>query len=230
MKKMIYLWKQRGTSHCSWWIIRHVFWWHHQSFWELRVFDEILLPENGKLQKQIKYNQEILHFVLHGTLEFHSWEQVTSVGAGDVHCLSSWFESEYFIKNADSWQNLKYIECVLSSKEKNIIPFQDKNAFWISERRNNWHKQVENKEDVSTVHVRQDVIISRARIDSHTMLPYRKTFDSSKIFFFLLTWNLEIAGSNLHDRDAIEIIWNEDIIPIYWSELWWEIIAIELKI
>jgi hypothetical protein len=45
-----------------------------------------------------------------------------------------------------------------------------------------------------------------------------------------LTGNLEIAGSNLQDRDAIEIIWNEDIIPIYWSELWWEIIAIELKI
>mgnify|MGYP007066332172 FL=1 len=222
-------WNDRATSHCSWWLIRHVFWGKYKSFWSLISLDEVLIPEDTKLQKKLTHNQEIVHFVLYWSLELHIWEEIKSISAGDVHCISSWFQSEYFVKNNNSGQNLKYIECIFNSKDINIQPSHQKNGFWIAERRNNWHKQVENKEDVWTVRIHQDVLISRARIDSHTILPYRKSSANNKVFFFLLTGNLEIKGKNIMDRDSLEISCDDNIIPVYGAKLWWEIIAIELQ-
>ncbi len=182
-------------------------------FWTLRVINDDWVAAWEWFWKHPHKNMEIITIPLSWALkhqdsmgnyeELPVWE-VQSMSAG------SWvLHSEM---NASDVHPVEHFQIWILTRKDNIAPQYSQKSFSPEKRINTWQLLAWPDSDWENVLINQDAYISRAILESWKTLNYRKYNSSNGVYLMNIDGSIQVWENILEKRDAIWILWNEEII------------------
>ena len=182
-------------------------------FGALRVLNDDTVAPGYGFGKHPHDNMEIISIPLKGDLHHQdSTGRDKIIKQGDVQIMSAGSGITHSEKNANSDQEVKFLQIWIFPKEKNIEPRYDQKTFPVENRINNWQTVVA-PDDPSAVWINQEAWFSLGKWSANYTQPYSLHAPHNGVYIFMISGEVEAAGNILRQRDALGV-WDTTTIHL----------------
>jgi redox-sensitive bicupin YhaK (pirin superfamily) len=212
MKTIIHRNASRGQADHGWLKAKHTFsfaGYHDPSrvhFGLLRVLNDDIVEGGKGFGAHPHVNMEIVTVPLSGAL--HHQDNTGRSGiirSGDVQIMSAGSGIVHSEVNASAEDPVNLLQIWVFPKERDIKPRYEQKTFSQEERKNKFQVVVSPLADDGGVWINQDAKFLLADPSAGTSLEYKRAFDNTGIYLFVINGSVDIAGERLDKRDAIAI-------------------------
>jgi len=182
-------------------------------FGALRVLNDDTVAPGYGFGKHPHDNMEIVSIPLKGDLHHQdSTGRDKIIKQGDVQIMSAGSGITHSEKNANSDQEVKFLQIWVFPKEKNIEPRYDQKTFPVENRINNWQTVVA-PDDPGAVWINQKAWFTLGKWSANYTQSYSLHAPHNGVYIFIISGEVEAGGNTLSHRDALGV-WDTATIQL----------------
>ena len=182
-------------------------------FGALRVLNDDTVAPGYGFGKHPHDNMEIVSIPLKGDLHHQdSTGRDKIIKQGDVQIMSAGSGITHSEKNANSDQEVKFLQIWVFPKEKNIEPRYDQKTFPVENRINNWQTVVA-PDDPGAVWINQKAWFTLGKWSANYTQSYSLHAPLNGVYIFIISGEVEAGGNTLSHRDALGV-WDTATIQL----------------
>lgn len=222
MQHRMYKSEDRGTKDIGWLKSKFNFSFSEfqdptrSAFGTLVAFNDDLVEPGKGFGIHPHTNMEIISILLKGTMNHKDDMGYSSVvQPGGVQIMSAGsglFHEEYNVGEDE----VNFLQIWIQPKLQNIKPRYQTRNFQGKVRENQLTTVVSHHEGLGHCWINQNAQIFMGRLDAGKSIEHQFLPTNMCLFLFCLNGSLEVAGTSIHERDAIGI-WDTDTINIQGS-------------
>lgn len=183
------------------------------NFGALRVLNEDTIERGEGFKSHPHDNMELVVIPIEGGLEHgDNMGNITTVSVGEAYILSAGTGMIHNTYNRSQESPLKYIQLWIFPREYELPPSFSKVSLGQANS-NQWQPVVSPQGGEHVLAINQDAWVYMAELVSGTTLRYDMNMNINGVYIFVMKGDVSIAGSALHESDAIGIM-NVDNVDI----------------
>lgn len=227
--KQVHRANTRGISENNWLNSQHSFSFadyynpDRSGVGKLRVLNDDAVQASKGFGMHSHSNMEIVSIPLSGSL-LHKDNMGNEhiIKTGDVQILSAGSGIRHSEYNPSPDTAVEFLQIWILPKALDIEPSYDQKTYDQAKMKNRFLPIVSSlNTDKNTVSINQDAIFSLAILDAGSSISYNTHFKSASCYLFVIDGEIDIAGENLQEKDAIALTSTStiDMISIKASKL-----------
>ncbi len=210
----------RGVANFGWLNSRHTFSFSNyynperMNFGVLRVLnDDIVAPGMG-FGRHPHANMEIISIPLSGDLEHQdSMGNKTVIRNGDIQIMSAGTGVEHSEKNANSDQEVKFLQIWVIPNKQNVQPRYDQITLNEADRINKFQQVLSPDQNDEGVWIHQDAWFHLGKFTDEKTVTYNIRKNGNGVYAFILSGSAAVNGQELNARDGFGI-WHVENVNI----------------
>lgn len=210
MEKVIHRSGSRGFSDNGW--LKSYFTFSFANYYDprrinfgaLRVLNDDSIEGGEGFKSHPHDNMEIVIIPLQGSLDHgDNIGNITNVAAGEAQIISAGTGIIHNTYNHSSTEELKYIQMWIFPQEYELPPAYSKVTL-APAGADGWQAVVSPEGGERVLAINQSAWVSMACMEPNTTLRYNMNAPAANgVYLFVLEGDVFVAGSTLHDRDAV---------------------------
>lgn len=212
MKTILHKSETRGLTSAGWLVGRHSFsfnqWYHPErvQFGVLRVLnDDLIMPGEG-FPPHSHRDMEIVTIPLKGAVAHEdSSGGKGTVQAGEVQIMSAGTGVTHSEYNASKENPLELLQIWILPEQQGLPPRYEEKKFDVTERTGAWQVLVSPDEEAGSLKIFQQAWFSIADIETNASLAYTLHNESSLVYLFVISGQVQVGAELLSHRDALGI-------------------------
>ena len=226
MNKIFFPADGRGKAEYGWLSARYSFSFanyfnpHNIHFGVLRVLNDDTIEAGRGFNTHPHDNMEIITIPIKGALKHRdSMGHESIIQAGEVQVMSAGTGLTHSEYNASETEEVNLLQIWILPRHKGLEPGYDQKAFSTA-RLNTFQLLVSPDGRDNSLSINQDAFFSLIQVEEEKAVNYNKSIPENGLYFFLVEGQIDVAGQELNDRDALSLK-NEDNVKIEANKKSW---------
>lgn len=222
MKTIVHKAETRGVADHGWLKSFHTFSFanyqdaERMNFGKLRVLNDDVVQPNMGFGTHPHQNMEIISIPLKGALSHKdSMGNKRAIEIGEVQVMSAGTGLTHSEFNDSKTDDVNFLQLWIIPEEKGVTPNYQQRKFDLENKRNTFETVVAPKDKLegNALPISQQAYIYQGELDSGKTVSVSVKNDNNGLYIFLVAGEIEVAGENLKERDAIGV-WEIENISI----------------
>lgn len=222
MKTIVHKAETRGVADHGWLKSFHTFSFanyqdaERMNFGKLRVLNDDVVQPNMGFGTHPHQNMEIISIPLKGALSHKdSMGNKRAIEIGEVQVMSAGTGLTHSEFNDSKTDDVNFLQLWIIPEEKGGTPNYQQRKFDLENKRNTFETVVAPKDKLegNALPISQQAYIYQGELDSGKTVSVSVKNDNNGLYIFLVAGEIEVAGENLKERDAIGV-WEIENISI----------------
>lgn len=224
MRTRLYPSQQRGFADYGWLKSYHSFSFAHfydpqlMNFGVLRVLNDDFVEAGMGFSTHPHANMEIISIPLQGELEHRdSMGNVSVIRSGDIQIMSAGSGVTHSEYNHSKSTAVKFLQIWVFPNVNNTEPSYDQISPDPESYKNNFALIVSPAHESVGINIKQNAWFHLGEFEASQEIDYHYKSEGTGLYIFVLSGNIQVAGQELNNRDAIGI-WETDTVSMHFSE------------
>lgn len=222
MKTIVHKAETRGVADHGWLKSFHTFSFanyqdaERMNFGKLRVLNDDVVQPNMGFGTHPHQNMEIISIPLKGALSHKdSMGNKRAIEIGEVQVMSAGTGLTHSEFNDSKTDDVNFLQLWIIPEDKGVTPNYQQRKFDLENKRNTFETVVAPKDKLegNALPISQQAYIYQGELDSGKTVSVSVKNDNNGLYIFLVAGEIEVAGENLKERDAIGV-WEIENISI----------------